>query len=219
MTGNIDLLHITGDDRDAAASGSQGYNLDQTITPSCNGDDDDAASQGNISPIISQSARSKYRQAQRRIGVKNRFSKYTSSQQRNTSDSSKSRSRSPISKRTTSTVSNSHRKLRSSYTEVQEDESSSDDNEMSDNIERTPKRPGRKKTSIMWNHFDYKSPYSYCRHCNREFCLKGSTSTGLSHLRSKHEDKLTEAEKVQLHKKRPIIINYLMHLMIIYLKG
>ena len=103
--------------------------------------------------------------------------------------------------RSTATITNSPREKRRSNTEAEVDEPSSDENEMPDNIQRTPSTPkvrGREKTSLVWNHFYQSSPYTCCKHCSKRFFLKGSTSTALHHIKDHHYDKLSEAEKLQL---------------------
>ena len=50
----------------------------------------------------------------------------------------------------------------------------------------------------MWNHCHQINKITFCNYCLRSFSLNGSTSTALYHIRNHHQDKLSDAEKVQL---------------------
>ncbi len=68
-------------------------------------------------------------------------------------------------------------------------------------------KPGRKITSIIWNHCTQKvidgKIYTICNHCkNQSWILNSSMLTAKYHLTNIHYDKLSEEEKKQLTTKR-----------------
>ena len=69
-----------------------------------------------------------------------------------------------------------------------------------------PKKKGRTKSSVIWNHCKNKDvrgrTVTYCNYCpNKSWELQGSTSTALSHVRQHHYDKLTDDERNDLMDK------------------
>ncbi|MCP4392729.1 MAG: hypothetical protein GY804_00390, partial [Alphaproteobacteria bacterium] len=67
-------------------------------------------------------------------------------------------------------------------------------------------KPGRKRTSIIWNHCTEKlidgKVWTICNYCkNQKWILNSSMSTAKSHIENVHHDKLSEEEKIQLRTK------------------
>ena len=68
-------------------------------------------------------------------------------------------------------------------------------------------RKGRKKSSFIWNHCSQKLSsdgkiVTYCNYCDdTQWVLGGSTSTALYHIKSRHLEKLTNAELMNVTQK------------------
>ncbi|MCP4394582.1 MAG: hypothetical protein GY804_09995, partial [Alphaproteobacteria bacterium] len=77
-------------------------------------------------------------------------------------------------------------------------------NNSSSSSTSTP-RPGRKRTSIIWNHCTEKKidgkVYTCCNYCKCKWVLNSSTSTAKSHVENGHWEKLSEAEKNEVRNK------------------
>ena len=78
-----------------------------------------------------------------------------------------------------------------------------------DNRSRSPPKLGRKKTSELWKHMKQSKDNetgknrTHCNYCDKSWLLGGSTSTGWSHLKSDHLNKLSAKDvgKLRGHAK------------------
>ena len=70
---------------------------------------------------------------------------------------------------------------------------------------RQQKTP-RTKTSMVWNHLTENDEVAKCKYCDKSWKIeasKGSTSNFRTHIIQKHQNKLSEADKIYLEKGNP----------------
>ena len=178
-------------------------------------DDTQRSSDGSGSPVIAQTPQTLARDKER---IKKRGAIGNRSQgvkRKLRLDPSRSRSRSPTPTPVASTSSgrNSRAQGRQQRAEAQIDAVNTAQASLNTIRETTSERPPavtqqpkeRVKKSPIWKHCkrivgDNNVVIVACNYCKCQYRLSGSTSTALQHIRSHHQDKMTEQEKLELNR-------------------
>ena len=191
-------------------------------------DDTQRSSDGSGSPVIAQTPQTLARDKERikkRGAIGNRSQGV---RRKLRLDHSRSRSRSPTPTPVAATSSGRNRRAQgrqqraeaqidalhtaqASLNTIRESRATTDDSVTSP--ETTSERPPavtqqpkeRVKKSPIWKHCkrivgDNNVVIVACNYCKSQYRLSGSTSTALQHIRSHHQDKMTEQEKLELNR-------------------